>query len=76
MCTFKERVDFPDGDRSQACELAETELEEEERQTDHKQHDDVGDEEGAWKQNISSDSVHYHFELLPSLHIAKLLLER
>ena len=47
MCTFKERVDFPDGDRPQACELAETELEEEERQTNHKQHDDVGDEKGA-----------------------------
>lgn len=45
--TFEEGADFPDGQGSQAGELAQRELEEEEGDATDGQHEEVGHEEGA-----------------------------
>jgi len=45
--TFEEGADFPDGQGSQAGELAQRELEEEEGDAADGQHEEVGHEEGA-----------------------------
>lgn len=48
--TFEEGADLPDGQGPQAGELAQSELEEEEGEATDGQHEEVGHEEGACKE--------------------------
>lgn len=48
--TFEEGADFPDGQGSQTGELAQRQLEEEEGDAADGQHEEVGDKEGACKE--------------------------
>lgn len=47
--TFEKRTNSPDRDRTETCELSETHLKEQHRETDEKQRDDVRYEEGSCK---------------------------
>ena len=48
LLTFKDGTDLPDGDGAEACELADGDLQKEQRHPNEDEACQVGDEEDSW----------------------------